>query len=447
MSKIKDIDLLKKCYIQEEMSTNEIAKKSVQIFGFRVTQGTVYNSLVHYGLKLRDKSASTSIAVKKKNTPTVNEFIELKDIIKTKQERWNARWFCSSKEINIKNNLLSYDDAGKLRILLSKYGENWAIPIDTVENEFKKAREEGFPYDLIPYDKKLNDWNNLINLYSPKEDNMYRWEGIESRLATSFHPHFYDGKCKGRMSPIAFFNSDEDLKRGIRKALALYGKITRSNLRVICRDEDASSMITNFPPRVAIAILKDLFPARSEEKLSLLDPCAGFSGRLIGTAASGVISRYVGIDLSPHTHKGLEETKKFIQEQGCGINIELHHADCIKKMAEMDELFDCILTSPPFLDVEEYLDVPFERNYGVWRESFIRPFVQLCFARLKSKGRMAIYSENIAKNKALSNDLSAFAKDSGFLEQNPILFKKTPGAYNRAKNSFKVTAIKVWQKP
>jgi predicted RNA methylase len=247
------------------------------------------------------------------------------------------------------------------------------------------------------------------------------------------------------MSPIEFFKSDSDLKRGIAKSLALNGKITDSNLRTICRDEDASSMITNFPPRVAIGIIKemtsDMKPQVGINGFSLLDPCSGFSGRLIGSCASGKIRRYVGIDLSPHTYAGLIKTEEFMRRQGCDVEIELHQADCIKKMAEMDEKFDLIMTSPPFLDV------PFESDYSKWRVEFIKPFVELCFSRLKNEGKLAVYSENITKNKALSNDLSLFAKEAGFIEQKSINFKKTPGAYNLAKRNFRITSIKVWKRP
>lgn len=368
--------------------------------------------------------------------------VPLSRVVKTKQERWNARWFAVTGEIKINDSKLSADHATKLRTLLDQYGESWAIPDRLVDDELAFARQSGFPYDYVDGDERLDDWKTLVASKTEKKDGMYQWVGREGRLATSFHPHFYECREKGKMSPLEFFQSDVDLRRGIAKILCLYGKMTSSKLRVMCRDEDASSMITNFAPRVSKAILQELF----KEPINLLDPCSGFSGRLLGACASGLVSKYVGIDLSPYTHAGLVKTADFIKSVGNQTQIELFHDDCIRKMAEMTEQYDCILTSPPFLDKEEYKGVKFETDYKKWAIEFIEPFIELCFRRLRTGGKLVIYSENIAKNKALSDDLSRFTSKIGFNEESPINFKKTPGAYHRSGGAFKVTAIKVWTK-
>ena len=49
-------------YIDQRMSTTEIAKQSEAIFGFKVSPASVYNSLIKSGVQLRSKSESVSMA-------------------------------------------------------------------------------------------------------------------------------------------------------------------------------------------------------------------------------------------------------------------------------------------------------------------------------------------------------------------------------------------------
>ena len=61
-SKIQDIEKLRACYIDQQMSTTEITKQSERIFGFKVSLSSVYNSLVKAGVRLRSKAESVSAA-------------------------------------------------------------------------------------------------------------------------------------------------------------------------------------------------------------------------------------------------------------------------------------------------------------------------------------------------------------------------------------------------
>jgi len=366
----------------------------------------------------------------------------LSEIVKSQQERWNARYLEVSSLVKMKNSYLDLDNAKRLRLLLDQYGDSSLIPESVIEEEFRKARSMGFPYNNLSEDDKLDDWARLERAKTEKVDGLYNWTGMESRLATAFHPHFYECRKKGKISPLEFFNDDECLKRGIRKQLCLEGKIVPSNLRSICRNENESSLITNFPPRVALAIVRNLFSSR----IRVLDPCAGFSGRLLGCAASGLVSEYWGIDLSVDTVKGLNDTAAFLGKTGASMRCRLFHGDCLAIMPLINEDFDLVFTSPPFLDMEEYKGVPFETSYWKWLREFVGPFVRLCKDRLKPKGKLVIYSENINTNKRFSADLSQLAEKEGLAPQNPIRFKKNPGVYKLLDYKYKITNVNVWEK-
>jgi tRNA1(Val) A37 N6-methylase TrmN6 len=382
------------------------------------------------------------LAAKKEKSTTDN--IPLSKLVHSHTQRMNARWLENQGIIKTKNSLLTFEEASKLLALLRPLGDKSIIPDDVIEEEFAAAREKGFPYNDSSFDMRLKDWSGLIKAKIEKSDGMYNWAGRESRLATSFHPHFYECRRKGKMSPVEFFMSDDDLKRGIRKAICLHGKITPATLRDICRNEDASSSVNNFPPRVIMALLQELCP--DKKGIRLLDPCAGFSGRIIGAAASGRVSEYHGIDFSRETAEGLNNTACFLAKVGSPLKTSISYGDCISIMPMLPNDYDLVFTSPPFLDVEEYKNVVVEHNYAKWLREFIVPFIAIVFERLKSGGRLAIYSENINSRKAFSDDFMELAEQAGFKTESPVVFKKSRGTYQRSKEKFKPTPIYVWIK-
>ena len=57
-----DVDLLRHYYLVEKMSTVDIEKHSVDIFGKYISRGTVYRSIIKNKIKIRSKSSSVSVS-------------------------------------------------------------------------------------------------------------------------------------------------------------------------------------------------------------------------------------------------------------------------------------------------------------------------------------------------------------------------------------------------
>jgi hypothetical protein len=243
----------------------------------------------------------------------------------------------------------------------------------------------------------------------------------------------------GKKSAVDFFNDDEDLRRGVLKMLSLYGKASRAKLREICRNESASSRINNFPPVVAKSIMLEASEILQSSSLSVLDPCAGFSGRMVGCAASGVTSRYVGIDRSRKTARGLEATAAFLREVSQGTNVESFEGDCLDVMPALGE-FDVILTSPPFFNLEEYVGVPSPHDYQCWLQDFVSPFVSACYDALSPEGRMFLYVEPVGRHDLLA-DFARLAKDAGFKANDPLSFNMARGEYRRPGGAMRTVKI------
>jgi len=432
----KSVSVLKKAYLDDEMSTVEISKESRKLFGFYVTPATVFNSLVRYGCQLRSKGNGVSKAKRKT--------MKLSRIVKTDMERWNARWLIATGQIKCNKSTVRTGEVKKLRKMLDQALEVPLVPQKLILNEFMKARKEGFPFDDLSEEEKMSDWSSLLKAKIEKVDGAYSWSGRETRLATSFHPHFYSCRKKGRMSPIEFFESDEDLKRGIFKILCLYGSVNKSRLREICRNENASSPINNFPPRVVMALLQEALPGRND--IRLLDPCTGFGGRLLGCAASHKVVLYNGIDMAEKTIDGLKETEKFLKQVGNEMEMKFICEDCNEAMPRIKDQFDVIMTSPPFLDMEEYEGVEVEHDYKRWIKVFVKTFVNNCYERLTKGGKLMIYSENINSKQPFTNDFMAIAKQAYFCEDAPVLFKKSRATFQRRYSATRIFPIYVWVK-
>jgi hypothetical protein len=268
-----------------------------------------------------------------------------------------------------------------------------------------------------------------------------RWDGYGTNFATYFHPHIYECFHPNKMSAVDFFNSDEDFTRGIKKIVSLYGKdkITESKVREICRNEKASSRINNFPPRVAIKILNHL----DLNNVTWLDPCHGFSGRLIGAYASKRVDKYIGVDLSPETHEGALETKKWLEDLDGEMKIDIIHGDCLEEMG--DKKADLIMTSPPFLDVEVYKGVPYDTDYQNWMSSFIEPFIKKSYRSLEDNGYFVLYLEKIRRHDFVS-DFSDICKQEGFNRLSDIEFAMSYGENNRGDKSSRCVSILVFRK-
>jgi len=378
----------------------------------------------------------------KQNISPDNPIVLLSDIVKTSNERWNARYFITTDKIrSLGGSKFTIEQAKILREKLDQYGEKLAIPEKDINRYFVEARIGGFPYYEIPKEKFINGINNLKNSNISKKNGLYIWNGYGSELASYFHPHMFDCKSKGKMSAIEFFNSDVDFRRGIWKIISLYGKITKSNIREMCRNENASSRINQFPPRVAMSVIKELYPLGH---IKYLDPTHGFSGRLIGSYCCGLVDKYVGIELSQETYMGAKKTVEWMCDL-FDMDVELIHGDCIDIMKNIDEVFDLIFTSPPFLDVEQYKNVTFQTDYKQWLEIFIVPFCQQCFNRLKTGGKMAVYLEKI-DNHDFPNDFKNIAEKNGFINNSPISFRMSYGENNRNVKKDRLVNVLVFSK-
>ena len=128
-----------------------------------------------------------------------------------------------------------------------------------------------------------------------------------------------------------------------------------------------------FKPNVAMYIYKKF------KATKVLDVCAGWGGRLLGATALGI--EYTGIDTNTDLRQAYDG---IIQLAGGGrmiwddaMNVDFETLD-----------YDCVLTSPPYINLEIYPHMNVWENKKQFYETFLIPLIDKCRLHIRRGGRV-----------------------------------------------------------
>ena len=169
--------------------------------------------------------------------------------------------------------------------------------------------------------------------------------------------------------------------------------------------------VNEFPPFIARTIYQTFCKT---EKIKILDPCAGWGGRMIG-AASIPNTYYVACEPSTRTFNGLLKLRDWLKQMQPTFDGNIH---CIPfEDFSIDEKFDIALTSPPYYDTEHYSDEETNslnryHSFDDWVVGFYEPLIVHTVNYLTDNG---IFILNIGDRKyPLSEELDKICKKHGF---------------------------------
>jgi hypothetical protein len=169
--------------------------------------------------------------------------------------------------------------------------------------------------------------------------------------------------------------------------------------------------INEFPPFVARTVYLDY--SLKKEKLKILDPCAGWGGRMIG-CASIPNTTYVACEPSTKTYEGLLKLGEWLKALQPTFEYKVYKLPY--EEFETDEKFDIALTSPPYYNTEHYSDEPTNSmnkftTFETWIEGFYKPLISNTVNRLTDDGAFIL---NVGDRKyPLSDNMYAICKDIG----------------------------------
>jgi hypothetical protein len=211
-------------------------------------------------------------------------------------------------------------------------------------------------------------------------------------------PHFYSVANHKGVS-VRSLMTQEALEKALITNVAMHSTPYRSEIRRMLTMTGGLSSVTKYRTVTAKAIVQ-FFGAKS-----VLDPCAGWGGRMLGALAAG--ATYVGCEPDPNTAAGLRAILADVSG----------NAKIIESPAELvvaqQEKVDLVLTSPPYYNLELYTSGPqsvcAHPTWVDWSEKWLRPLILACLDRIHDGGTSCWSVKNFKSDK--SYPLADFTKE------------------------------------
>ena len=271
--------------------------------------------------------------------------------------------------------------------------------------KYNEVFDNGFPYVELTQADKVMMFNRLKNIPTiPIKNKEIIVSFRDNDLAINYHPHLFDVKAGSKKTPVEAFNTKRILLECVEKMLKKNETLTPSNIRRKLCDHYDVKRTSVFPVRVA----KTLISEYGKDNMKILDPCAGYSSRLLGFYGCPQGGEYHGIDPCEKTYNGLNKT---IEEIG-GFS-DNHKAYVYKECAEeympkLNKEYDMIFTSPPYFDLEKYSDEESQSyikypTYKEWLDGFLFKLIEESNRLLKDDGVFLLNISNIRELKVIEH--------------------------------------------
>lgn len=203
-------------------------------------------------------------------------------------------------------------------------------------------QRRGFPYFKISEDYLYREFGKLKRFntdYLWKKNNILKYLDVGNHIFKHFMPHMVEAKFR-QISPYEVFNNYMQLRSVLEHTL----KIKKSILPDFVYDNLIyfNGGVVGFPCSVAKAITHKY----CVEEGTVVDPCAGWGGRLLGTITSG--RKYIGFEPWNKTTVCIEGMIEFLKID----NAKVINSKFTQKNAP--RYCDLVFTSPPYFDLEIY---------------------------------------------------------------------------------------------
>ena len=265
---------------------------------------------------------------------------------------------------------------------------------DGIEIKESLDRDILFKY-LYQYlkDIELEDFVSLItNKFNEILEYVELSNGDRACQKTSllFNPHRLNIRTKE--SKLSLFEAlkTESFVSGLSRALIFKkGKYNELLYQVLQLGINGIQYVNEFPPHIARIIYKE-FGLNANSKI--LDPCAGWGGRMIGTSI--ISNNYTCFEPSIKTYHGLFKLYDFIKVMNEDFVANIYNIP-FEDSYLIENSYDFALTSPPYYDTEIYSDEEtnsFNRytTFDNWCEYFYLPLIQKTMNALKNDGKFIL---------------------------------------------------------
>jgi len=292
------------------------------------------------------------------NENTIHTIKSINDIYKYKNEsiKINYKQILVSKEFfseykKIKGN----KELEKYSYLFVKFCREVVkdYPYPTEEFNFTKIQNKIKSKKQVPLNNEFS--NNISNVGVPELKSIFK--------------NYWKSSYKGNKSPYNVFNDNLSLKHLIKNRIGVNrDEYFDFSLRTINNGMSVLRYsISFFKPQVAANIYS--YFLKENESPIVIDPCAGFGGRLVGFKSLYPNGTYIGIEPNKETYDYLIELKNKINLP----NIELHNITLEEFIKQNENInADLTFTSIPYFDKEIYSGINFDyKDINDWKNKFI----------------------------------------------------------------------------
>lgn len=237
--------------------------------------------------------------------------------------------------------------------------------------------------DTYTLDERVADWRSLRRKDATEFDSRSR---VGHKLLDHHMPHFWRVTNHKGVS-VASLMTVEALRKAILLNVQMHSTPYKSELRRTLVLSGGLSSVTKYRAGLSKFLVKRYGAT------SVLDPCSGWGGRLLGSLAAG--ATYTGCEPDPHTFQGLQAILQDIQATASlhGVAAEAYLP------THPSESVDMILTSPPYYTLERYTagdqSVKESMTWDQWVSEWLRPVILECLRCLRPTGRSCWSVKNI----------------------------------------------------
>lgn len=316
--------------------------------------------------------------------------------------------------------------------------------INVVIDEYYKT---GFPYYQADEKMILREFGYLLAYDTDLIElpgNILQQNMMGLGLCNSFHPEMWSVKCRNAKTPMDIFMDRELFYNALRRRIKYSdAKLAPFNIRKSLKVFSGAQGVSNFRPTIAKWVYQKYCPAGG----AVLDPCSGYSGRVLGFLSSHAGS-YTGVDPSTGAINGgrnLVEAVNSIYK----IDKEVELIETPFEEFETAKRFDLVFTSPPYFNVEQYIDTNGTqshiryRQYDEWVDKFLRIFIEKSHAFLKNDGYFVVNVGPPITDDTLLIGTSYFGEP---VASYGMRLSKIFGSGTKSEVSHKTEPIFVWRK-
>lgn len=308
-----------------------------------------------------------------------------------------------------------------LNIDMQDFGFDLDINVDTLD--IKEEKDTSIKYfedkeiedDIVAHwspEKNIDDYvKNIIDVPTAKYQFNRLCQGYEDgyNISLLFNKHRLTTETSASKDMFYGIVNDEKYRKSFARYLIEVNNkcVPQSNYyKFIGIGTAGYQYVNEFQPYLARKIYKEY--CKDGDKI--LNPCAGWGGRLIGLASCLFNDvEYVETDPSVETYNGLVKLKNFLRLDD---NYKQYNLP-FEELKVKKDYFDFVFTSPPYFDTEHYSKDEGQsyiknNSYEQWKENFLYKMIDKIIYCMKPTGTCMLNVGN--KKYPIAQDIKDYLK-------------------------------------